>query len=346
MRRLPDFELRQPDTVEAAAETLADHVPDAMLVAGGTDLYPKLKRRQFTPDVLVSIDGLDELRGVEADGPDVVIGGQTPLEAVAGDERVRREYPAVAEAADAVSTPTLRRMGSIGGNLCQDTRCRYYDRTKDWREAVGWCMKAPDSAGYTSAGAVDSDDEVTVPCRVAPGSPRCWAVFASDTAPALIAHGATVRLVGSDGERTLPLADFYRDDGIVHLRKEPDEIVTEIRLPAADGVDSSYRKLARRESFDFPSLGVAVAVRQAADGAVDHASIVLSGVASAPVEATAAAAELEGTVPTDAVLESVGEAVAGAIRPLDNTDFHPSHRKRVAAVYARRALRSVTTVSG
>lgn len=346
MLRLPDFDLGQPTSVEAAAEMLAEHGPEAMLVAGGTDLYPKMKRRQFTPDVLVSIDGLDELRGVRSDGSEVVIGGQTPLTAVAGDERIRQGYPAVAEAADAVSTPTLRRMGTIGGNLCQDTRCRYYDRTKDWREAVGWCMKAPDATGYSAAGAIDSDEEVTIPCRVAPGSPRCWAVFASDTAPALIAHGATVRLVGADGERTLPLADFYCDDGIAHLRKSADEILTEIRLPAADGTESAYRKLARRESFDFPSLGVAVAVRPAADGVIETASIALSGVASAPVVATDAAAELEGAVPTDAVLESVGEAVAGAIRPLDNTDFHPSHRKRVAAVYARRALRSLTTPPG
>lgn len=342
MIRIPDVDLRQPSSVQTVAETLAEHGEDAMLVAGGTDLYPKMKRRQFTPDVLVSLAEVDNLEGIRSDGSELVIGSRTPLKTAAEDARIRREYPAVAEAADAVSTPTLRRMGSIGGNLCQDTRCSYYDQSLAWRESIGWCMKAPDSEGYSPDGAMNSTGDVNAPCRVAPGSPRCWAVFASDTAPALIVHDATVRLVGAEGDRTVPLQEFYRDDGIDHLRKTNDEILTEIRVPATDDRESTYRKLARRETFDFPSLGVAVAVRQAGDAVIEAAEIAVSGIGSAPVVPESASAQLEGTMPTNEVLESVGEAVADEIRPLDNTDFHPSHRNQMAAVYTKRALRSVT----
>lgn len=342
MLRLPEFDLYQPDTVQAAAELLAEHGTDARPISGGTDLFPKLKRGQFTPDVVVSLDGIDGLDGVDVGDDGTVIGGQTSVATIENHDGLRREYPALVEAAGVASTPTLRKMGTVAGNLCQDTRCYYYDQRKDWREALGWCMKAPDADGFSADGATDSDAEVDVPCRVAPGSSRCWAVFASDTAAPLIAHEATVRLVGADGEREVPLVELYRDDGITHLDKRHDELITEVRLPPADGVESTYRKLSPREAFDFPSLGLAASVRQDGDGVVEHATIAMTGVASCPVVADEATAELEDERPTADRLETVGEAVAAGIRPLDNMDYHPAHRKRMASVYAKRALEAVT----
>jgi 4-hydroxybenzoyl-CoA reductase subunit beta len=344
MLRLPDFELRRPESPRDAATILYEHGPDAMLVAGGTDLYPKMKRRQFTPDVLVSMERLDGLTGIDVDEDGgVTIGGSEPLDAVASHEHVRETYPAVAEAAGTVSTPTLRRMGTIGGNLCQDTRCTNYDRGRDWRESVGWCLKAPDSEGWSPEGSEDAD-AVDAPCRVAPGGGQCWAVFASDTAPALIAHDAEIRLVGADGERTVPLADFYRNDGVVNRDMKHDELLTEIRLPPADDAASTYAKFSQRESFDFPSLGVAAAVQQDDDGTVEEASVVLTGVGPCPVEIPDAAELLEGTEPSADVLADVGDAASRAVRPMDNTDQHPAHRRRMASVYTRRALSEVATV--
>ena len=184
---------------------------------------------------------------------------------------VRARYPALATAAGAVSTPQLRNMGTLGGNVCVDTRCNYYNQSYEWRKAVNFCMK--------------KDGEI---CLVAPGSPRCWAVSSSDTAPVLWSLGASVRLAGPAGERTIPISALYQDDGIQYLTKQPGEIVTEIVLPPADGARSVYLKLRRRGSFDFPVLGVAVALHMDGD-IVRQARIVLGAVASLPREAPEAA---------------------------------------------------------
>ncbi len=167
-------------------------------------------------------------------------------------------------------------MGTIGGNVCVDTRCNYYNQSHEWRKAIGFCMK--------------KDGDI---CLVAPGSSRCWAVSSSDTAPVLWALGAKLRLVGADGERTVPMAALYQDDGIDYLAKRPDEIVADIQLPPAEGWRSAYLKLRRRGSFDFPVLGVAVAARMDGD-VVRDARIVLGAVASQPRPSEKAAAALVG----------------------------------------------------
>jgi 4-hydroxybenzoyl-CoA reductase subunit beta len=319
--RLPEFEYLVPRTVGDAVKYLADHGPEAMLVAGGTDLFPNMKRRQFEPKVLVGLRGLRELRGVRGDArTGLTIGAGTTLSAVAGDPQVTGGYAAVATAAGLVSSPQLRNMGTIGGNVCVDTRCNYYNQSYEWRKAVGFCMK--------------KDGDV---CLVAPGSPRCWAVSSSDTAPVFWALGASARLVGPAGERTVPVAALFRDDGIAYLAKRPDEILTELVLPPADGWRSVYLKLRRRGSFDFPVLGVAAALRMDGD-LVGEARIVLGAVASQPREATAANAVLTGRRLTPETITAAAEAAAGPSRPLDNTDFTHPYRKRLTRVYVARAL--------
>src|SRR5262249_6309933 len=162
-----------------------------------------------------------------------------------------------------VSSPQLRNMGTIGGNVCVDTRCNYYNQSYEWRRAIGFCMK--------------KDGDI---CLVAPGSSRCWAVSSSDTAPVLCALGATLRLVGAAGERTIPMAALYQDDGIEYLAKRPDEIVADIQLPPAEGWRSAYLKLRRRGSFDFPVLGVAVAARMGGD--IGREGRILLGAGASP----------------------------------------------------------------
>lgn len=339
MLRLPDFEYHRPETVDEAVSIIADHrAGDAMPVAGGTDIYPKMKRKQFRPDAVVSLAGIEGMEGITDEGEDgLVIGAGVTLDTLANDETVAERYPAVTEATGSVATPSIRRMGTIAGNLCQDPRCDKYDQPLEWRESVDWCWKAPSREGYPPREVTEED----IPCRVAPGAGRCWANFSSDGAPALIAHDAEVTLVGSNGGRTLPLEDLYIDDGINPLDKEPEELITHLRLPQANGTRSTYRKLKPRASFDFPEMGVAVAVDQAADGRVEHARIVFTAVGSCPKVADEAAETLEGEPPTEELIDEVGDLAARGTRPMDNTAYHPTYRKQMAGVFTKRALRDL-----
>jgi len=322
MMRLPPFTYLAPSTVADAVRLLAEHGGDAMVVAGGTDLYPNMKRRQFEPKVLVALGGIRELRGVAGSARDgLALGPTTTLTAVARHPEVARHHPALATAAGLVSSPQLRNVGTIGGNVCVDTRCNYYNQSYEWRQAIGFCMK--------------KDGDI---CLVAPGSPRCWAVSSSDTAPVLWSLGATVRLVGASGERTIPIAALYRDDGIQYLARQPDEILAGIALPPVDGWTSTYLKLRRRGSFDFPVLGVAVALQREGD-VVRAARIVLGAVASLPREAKTAADVLVGERLTPDVIAKAADLAAGPAKPLDNTDYAHFYRKRMTRVFVTRALR-------
>jgi 4-hydroxybenzoyl-CoA reductase subunit beta len=322
MMRLPPFTYLTPRTVADVARLMAEHGRAAMLVAGGTDLYPNMKRRQFEPSVLVGLNAIRELRGVGGDVKEGLrLGPTTTLTAVSRHPEVARHYPALATAAGLVSSPQLRNMGTIGGNVCVDTRCNYYNQSYQWRKAIGFCMK--------------KDGDI---CLVAPGSDRCWAVSSSDTAPVLWSLGARVRLVGPAGERTIPVGALYRDDGIQYLAKRPDELLAEILLPPADGWRSAYLKLRRRGSFDFPVLGVAVALRMEGD-VVREARIVLGAVASLPREAKPAATALAGQRLTAEIITRAADLAAGPAKPLDNTDYAHFYRKKMTRVFVARALR-------
>ena len=325
MLRLPKFTYLQPKTVAEAVKMMAEAGPGAMFVAGGTDLYPNMKRRQQTPPVVIGLAKLKQLRSIKGKPSDgMVVGAGVTLTEIAEDKRIQKHYPAVAHAAELISTPLLRNMGSIGGNLLLDTRCNYYDQNYEWRKAIHFCMK--------------KDGEI---CWVAPSSPRCWAVQSSDCAPVMVAIGAKVKLVSAQGERVIAARELYNDDGIRHLNKRPDELLTEIHLPATNGWRATYWKLRRRGSFDFPVLGVAALLRQSADGTVEDAKIILGGVGSYPIEAAVTEKAIIGRKLTE---ESIQEAAAAAYptaKPLDNTDFAMSWRKDMARYYVAGALREL-----
>jgi 4-hydroxybenzoyl-CoA reductase subunit beta len=328
MLRLPSFTYRQPKTLRDALAMKADAGPEGMYVAGGTDLYPNMKRRQQEPRTVISLMEVAELHtdGSTEHGA-VTVGAGITLTALAARPALRRSaYHAVAEAAELVSTPLLRNMGTLGGNLCLDTRCNYYDQSYEWRKAIDFCMKKD--------GAI---------CWVAPSSPRCWAVSSSDVAPVMVAIGAEYVLAGSGGERVVPAGRFYNNDGINYLTKQPDEILVAVRLPAPDGWDAVYHKLRRRGSFDFPVLGVAAWVRwegrgTRGGGRVVDARIVLGGVASHPQEVVEAGTALEGSALTDDAIAAAADAAFHPSKPMDNTDFDLSWRKQMTRVYVTRAL--------
>lgn len=324
MLRLPPFTYYAPARIEDAVKILADYGPDAMVVAGGTDLYPNMKRRQFEPKIIVGLRQIRELHRINGDAKTgVTIGACVTLAEVSQHPAILASYRGLARAAGLVANPQIRHMGTLGGNLCVDTRCNYYDQTLFWRQALGYCLK--------------KDGDI---CPVAPGSQRCWAVTSTDTAPVIIALRATLRLVSPRGERLVAASDFYRDDGIHYLNKEADEILTEILLPPIDGWKTTYWKLRRRGSFDFPVLGVAVALAQEGERCRD-VRIVTGGVNSRPMEMTEAERILIGERITPDLIERVAQAVYRPVKALDNTDFVPLYRKKMAPVFVKRALREL-----
>ncbi|HXJ06700.1 MAG TPA: FAD binding domain-containing protein [Candidatus Acidoferrum sp.] len=324
MMRLPLFEFCAPRTLEEAARILDGEGAKAMPLAGGTDLLPNMKRRQQVPRTLMSLRYIEELQRIRLDHSASQLGACVTLADIAADGRFRNGLTALAQAASLVATPPIRNMATLGGNLCLDTRCNYYDQNYEWRKAINFCLKK------------DGDT-----CWVAPGSPKCVAVSSTDTAPALIALGARVRLVSRLENREVLLADLYNNDGLEYIKRKPNEILAEVLLDSQDGWKSTYWKLRRRGSFDFPVLSVAAAARISAGGVVEDARIVIGSAASRPLVAAEATKSLVGRALNT---ESIAEAAVLAARiakPLDNTDFDMSWRKKVTGEYVTCALREL-----
>ncbi len=322
MMRLPKFSYRVPKKISEAVKMMAEAGPDASFVAGGTDLYPNMKRRQQTPKTVISVTRLRELHEIRGDAATgMIIGASVSLTDLCEHPIIQRDYPVVANAARLISTPILRNMGTIGGNLLLDTRCNYYDQNYEWRKGINFCLK--------------KDGDV---CWVAPSSPKCWAVQSSDLAPVMVAISAKLRLVSTVGDRLIDAAGIYNDDGIQYLHKRPDELLTEIHLPPVNGTRAVYNKLRRRGSFDFPVLGVAVALDVSKDGIVREARLVLGGVAPSPIHVREAEALLVGHLLDDQRIRAATEACYIKARPLDNTDFVMGWRKQMTRPFVRRAL--------
>lgn len=330
MMRLPKFTYRTPQTTAEAVRIVADVGFDAQFVAGGTDLYPNMKRRQQMPKTVISVMRLRELNQISGDGKSgLKIGASVTLTDIVDNQIIKRDYPVISAAARTISTPILRNMGTIGGNLLLDTRCNYYDQNYEWRKAINFCLK--------------KDGDI---CWVAPGSSKCWAVQSSDLVPVMVAIGAKLRLVSTLGERMIDAAGFYNDDGIDYLKKRPDELLVDIHLPPANGWRASYQKLRRRGAFDFPVLGVAAYIRQNGDGVTADAKIVLGGIAPSPVQIEPAAQALINHPLDEDRMQAAAEAAYVKARPLDNTDFVYQWRKQMARQYTLRALNEVRSQLG
>ena len=320
--RLPKFDYRVPRAIAEAVKIVGDVGPTAQFVAGGTDLYPNMKRRQQTPQTVISVMRVPELNQITGEGTSGIrIGASVTLTDIIEHPLINRDYPVIAQAARTISTPILRNMGTIGGNLLLDTRCNYYDQNYEWRKGINFCLK--------------KDGDI---CWVAPGSSKCWAVQSSDLVPVMVAIGAKFRLASTLGERMIDAAGFYNDDGIDYLKKRPDELLVDILLPPTSGWRASYQKLRRRGAFDFPVLGVAAWVQVDQAGAVKAAKLVLGGIAPSPIEVPDAAQALLGKPLDDEHIQGAAEACYIKARPLDNTDFVMNWRKQMARQYTIRAL--------
>ncbi len=320
MLPLPPFQLHTPTTLPAALELLERYGAQAALVAGGTDLLPNMKQGLAAPGHRVSlraVPGLDEVRHQ----PGVLrIGAMTSLAAVAAHPEVRAGARALAEAAQAVGGPHHRRMGTLGGNLCLDTRCRYYNQTHFWRQALGYCLKKDGTE-----------------CHVVQGGKRCVAAASNDTATALIALSGTLSLVGPAGSREVPAREFYTADGLKNTVLGSGEILVSVSVPLAPGHSSAYEKLRQRGAIDFPLLSVAARV-DVIESRVASLSLVVSALAARPRRVARTEALAVGKLPEEVSVAQIAEAARRECNPLANIEGDAPWRKEMVAVLARRAL--------
>ena len=321
MDAMPVFDVKRPTTMAEAATLLA--TAGARIIAGGTDLVPNLRRGLERPATLVDVTGIGALDTLSLDATPRIVGAGVTLAAIAANARIAQEYPALAQAASAVAGPAHRNAATLGGNLCADTRCVFYNQSEWWRASNRYCLKR---GGDT--------------CHVAPQGARCHAAFSGDLAPALIALDAEVELVSAGATRRLPLAALYRDDGAAHLTLAPGELLARVRLPrAAAGTRSGYRKARVRGSIDFPLAGVAIAL--ALDGPLlTRLRVALTGTNSQPLALEGTEALL-GRAPDAALLAALGKLVSKQVSPMRTTATPSNYRRQVASVLAQRLLREL-----
>jgi len=297
------------------------HVP-VRIIAGGTDLIPSLRQRLFEPEYVLDLRGIAALRGIKPK-PDggVEIGALTTLRAIERSDFLRQHYPVLAEAAATVASPVLRNMGTIGGNICLDTRCLWYNQSLTWRKGCGFCIK--------------KDGDL---CHVAPGGLKCWAAFSGDTPPALLCLKAEIEIASAAGVRRLPLRDFYTGLGDTYRKLAPNEIVTRVFLPASSaGYRGVYRKLRVCGSIDYPLAGVAVVMKRS-NGHVADARVGITAVNPAPLLVEGAPELLAGKVVDEALAEAVGDLAARTAKPLTTSALTPAYRREMIRVFTKRAV--------
>lgn len=326
---LPAFKLLRPRTIDEAVACMLEHSTHVSILAGGTDLLPSMKQKLFAPDYVMDIRGIDEMQGIQVQpGMGVEIGALTPLAAIEDSEYILRNYRVLHEAVKTVASPILRNMGTLGGNICLDTRCVWYNQSLQWRRSCGFCIK--------------KDGDL---CHVAPGGKKCWAAFSGDTPPALLCLNAELEIVGPVGVRRMLIKDFYTNVGDARMRLEPHEMITRVFLPeSTKGWKGSYLKLRVRGSIDYPLAGVAVALKQNG-GPVEAARVAVTAVNPAPLLVPGAEGALIGKKINEASATAVGELAAKTAKPLTTSGLTPEYRREMVKVYAKRAVMAAGTSS-
>ncbi len=325
---LPQFKLLRPRSVEEAADCLTK-CGNVRVLAGGTDLIPSMRQKLFEPEHVVDLRGITSMREItpQADGG-VEIGALVTLRAIERSAFLRQHYPVLAEAAATVASPVLRNMGTIGGNICLDTRCLWYNQSLTWRKGCGFCIK--------------KDGDL---CHVAPGGTKCWAAFSGDTPPALLCLSVEVEIASAKGIRRIPLQDFYTGLGDNYRRLQPDELVTRVFLPASySGYRGVYRKLRVRGSIDYPLAGVAVVMKRC-NGHVADARIGITAVNPAPFLVNGIPGLLQGKPMAETLAEAAGDLAARTAKPLTTSALTPEYRREMIRVFAKRAVLAVAAES-
>jgi 4-hydroxybenzoyl-CoA reductase subunit beta len=315
---LPPFRLHEPTTVQEAANLRAEF-PQSDFVSGGTDLLPNYKWLLNTKPHVISLHRIDGLRTIDAHR----IGAGVTLAQLANDPTLQRELPVLGHTAGLIASPLIRNSGTVGGNLLLDNRCFFYNQAHMWRESINFCLKASGDA-----------------CHVVPQKDLCYATFSADLPGPLIALGAEYELVSAKGTRRVQARDFYKNDGIDRHNKRPDELLAAVHLPStARQLRASYEKLRQRESWDFPELGMACALR-IESGTLKEFHLVANALEMAPKVLDDLGQRYLGERFTDQAILDISKSVEEQVRPVKNTNLSPSYRKRMSRVFAERAMRA------
>ena len=324
---LPEFKLLRPHTTAEAVALLAQHAGDIRILAGGTDLLPSMQQKLFAPQYVLDIRRIAELRGIRQQSTGAVeIGALTALTEVEHSDLLRRHFRVLHEAAKTVASPVLRNMGTIGGNICLDTRCLWYNQSLQWRKSCGFCIK--------------KDGDL---CHVAPGGTKCWAAFSGDTPAALLCLDAEIEIASAAGIRRVKLAEFYTGLGDNYRKLAAKELLTRVFLPASSaGRRGVYRKLRIRGSIDYPLAGVAVVLKQS-NGHIEDVRIGLTAVNPAPVLVKGATELLAGRRVTEEWAEAAGVLAAQTAKPLTTSALTAEYRREMIRVFTKRAVFSLAT---
>jgi 4-hydroxybenzoyl-CoA reductase subunit beta len=323
---LPEFKLLRPRTIEEAVTCLGSHAGNIRILAGGTDLIPSMRQKLFEPEYVLDLRGIADLCGIKPDPRGgVEIGALTTLRAIERSDFLRQHYPVLSEAAATVASPVLRNMGTIGGNICLDTRCLWYNQSLTWRKGCGFCIK--------------KDGDL---CHVAPGGTKCWAAFSGDTPPALLCLNAEIEIASAAGMHRVPLRDFYTGLGDAYRRLQPNELVTRVFLPASSAdYCGVYRKLRVRGSIDYPLAGVAVVMKRS-NGHVLDARVGITAVNPAPLLVKGAGDLLAGKIVNEDLAEAIGDLAARTAKPLTTSALTPEYRREMIRVFTKRAVLAAT----
>lgn len=324
MLRMAPFEVVHASSSEEAVQLLAETEGEARLCAGGTDLVPNIKHGLHEPVRVVHLSRAKDLRGIvaNADGS-LRLGAMCTLAEVERSDDVKRLAPGLADAAHHVAGPQLREMGTLGGNLCLDTRCLYYNQTYFWRESLGFCLK--------------KDGEI---CHVVAGGKKCVAAASNDTATMLLSLGATVEIRNAEGVREIPLREFYVANGIANTILEPNEILVGVKVPAPAPKRErleGFAKLRHRESIDFPLLSVGVALHVSDDGTIEDAALTVNALGAKPRDVKTDAI-VGKALDDDSALESLCAFAHKKCSPLTNIADDPTWRKDMVPVFVRQAV--------
>ena len=325
---IPQFKLLRPRSVEEAIGQLAKY-GNIRVLAGGTDLIPSMRQKLFEPEYVLDLRGIAALRGIKPlpDGR-TEIGALTPLRVIERSDFLQQHYPVLAAAAATVASPVLRNMGTIGGNICLDTRCLWYNQSLTWRKGCGFCIK--------------KDGDL---CHVAPGGTKCWAAFSGDTPPALLCLNAEIEIVSAVEVRRVPLDAFYTGLGDNHRKLQPNELVTRVFLSATSAdYRGVYRKLRVRGSIDYPLAGVAVVMKRS-NGHVADARIGITAVNPAPLLVRGAENLLIGKTVDQTVAAAVGDLAAKIAKPLTTSALTPEYRREMIRVFTKRAVLAAACLS-
>ena len=322
---LPQFKLLRPRTLEDALLLLAKHAGESpaatRVVAGGTDLIPSMRQKLFEPEYVLDIRNVAGLKDIRQTDRGVEMGALASLTSIEQSALLRRRYPVLTEAAATVASPLLRNMGTIGGNICLDTRCLWYNQSLTWRKGCGFCIK--------------KDGDL---CHVAPGGTKCWAVFSGDTPPALLCLAAEIEIASASGSRRMPLSDFYTGEGDAYRNLRSDELLTQIFLPESSAdYRGVYRKLRVRGSIDYPLAGVAVVMKKS-NGHIADARVAITAVNPAPLLVKGAGELLAGQTLDEASAEAIGDLAAKMARPLTTSALTPEYRREMIRVFTKRAV--------